>query len=872
MTRAFHNLTSHYNIYFNARESYRKGIAKATKQVQDDFSRTLPVFPLDNTEKPLVSASDMDRVIQKVSKLISNHSITVKPEMKNRELSPREEAFYNQTNFNKWVDDSYLLMGMAQYRKNDFQTALQTFIYIKNNFHDPEINVYSRIWMARTLEAMGKAQEALKILNSLAEEEEKVSRKVRSFYSAALADHYLRNNKPENAKPWLAAASENSKLRRQRVRYHYILGQISLSNGDYLTAAEQFRKVLRMRPDYDFTFNSRINLAEAAGSAGVNVRQVKKDLKKLLRDRKNRDFADQIYYAFGRIALSEGDEAQAIEYFKKSAVSSVNNLSQKATSYLAIADLTFKNNNYIESQQYYDSAVQVLPANYPDFELIRSKSSNLNNLARYLTDVELQDSLQYLAGLTNTERIAVIDKIIEKVREEEKKARESEVVQNYTPGMQMQNQIRFQEELQRGGKWYFYNPSALGFGRNEFKRKWGTRRLEDNWRRKNKMTVNFEIAGDETVTDSVQVISAPSGDRTSRSYYLKQIPLTDSMMTISNKHLMEGLFESALIFKNDFHDLNRAETNLLTLLDRFPGSDNPYRLPAYYTLYEIYRDRGETTKQEKYKQWIISRYPDSEQARILSDPQYLQKVLEQSRQAEYDYEKAYIALQSGHAAQVIGICDRYLHTDIPDDLKSRFFFLRAQAIGLLGDERKYKEALTIVSDSSTVPEISARAREIIDYLNQMKPELKEEELSAVARKIYSFDPDADQILLILVPGNQADLNRLKFDLLNFNTDFDPQKDLPVTGEEVYQDTALLTVHGIGPLNKAREYYKRLKNDTVFQNYLTSRDIEIFLCTDANFKVFQEDKNVETYRLFFKQNYLQPQIPEDSGANQKKSER
>ena len=627
-----------------------------------------------------------------------------------------------------------------------------------------------------------------------------------------------------------------------------------------------------MRPDYDFTFNSRINLAEAAGSAGVNVRQVKKDLKKLLRDRKNRDFADQIYYAFGRIALSEGDEEQAIEYFKKSAASSVNNLSQKATSYLAIADLTFENNNYIESQQYYDSAVQVLPVNYPDFELIRSKSSNLNNLARYLTEVELQDSLQYLAGLTNTERMAVIDKIIEKVREEEKKARESEVVQNYTPGMQMQNQIRFQEELQRGGKWYFYNPSALGFGRNEFKRKWGSRRLEDNWRRKNKMTVNFEIAGNEAVTDSVQVISAPSGDRTSRSYYLKQIPLTDSMMTISNKRLMEGLFESALIFKNDFQDLHRAETNLLTLLDRFPGSDNPYRLPAYYALYEIYRDRGETANSEKYKQWIISRYPESEQARILSDPQYLQKILEQSRRAENDYEKAYTALQSGHAAQVIGICDRYISTGIPEDLKSRFFFLRAQAIGLLGDERKYKEALTIVSDSSTIPEISTRAREIIDYLNQMKPELKEEELTAVAREIYSFDPDADQILLILVPGKQADLNRLKFDLLNFNTDFDPQNDLPVTGEEVYQDTALLTVRGIGPLNKAWEYYKRLKNDTVFQNYLTSRDIEIFLSTEANFKVLREDKNVETYRLFFEQNYIQPQISEDSGANQKKSKR
>ena len=44
LSRNFHNLTSHYNIYFNGYESYKKGIEKAQSTVRNDYNRILPLF------------------------------------------------------------------------------------------------------------------------------------------------------------------------------------------------------------------------------------------------------------------------------------------------------------------------------------------------------------------------------------------------------------------------------------------------------------------------------------------------------------------------------------------------------------------------------------------------------------------------------------------------------------------------------------------------------------------------------------------------------------------------------------------------------------------------------------------------------------
>ena len=107
-----------------------------------------------------------------------------------------------------------------------------------------------------------------------------------------------------------------NKDRDTRTRAMFILGQIYMQQGDADRAIKQFKKVVKRNPVYEMTFESRMNMAKM-GSAN-NAKELYKMLNKMLRDSKNDDYNDRIYYAMAELALREGDEAKAIKYLRKS--------------------------------------------------------------------------------------------------------------------------------------------------------------------------------------------------------------------------------------------------------------------------------------------------------------------------------------------------------------------------------------------------------------------------------------------------------------------------------------------------------------------------------------------------------------------------
>ena len=128
VTRFYHNVTSRYNVLFNGSESYNKGIKKMEETFQNDYAEILPVFMYGDADVAKAISSDMDRTIKKSSKLISLHSITVKPKVKNtKTLTTKQREFFSKKEFNNNVDDAYLLMGKAHFHKHDFGLATETF-------------------------------------------------------------------------------------------------------------------------------------------------------------------------------------------------------------------------------------------------------------------------------------------------------------------------------------------------------------------------------------------------------------------------------------------------------------------------------------------------------------------------------------------------------------------------------------------------------------------------------------------------------------------------------------------------------------------------------------------------------------------------
>lgn len=484
MSRNYHNLISHYNIYFNGLESYKRGVNRVGKDFKDNFTRVLPVFYFSVPEAVSAVAPDMDRAIEKATKVITLHSITAKPDLKRGNLTEKQKEFYNKKEFNKWVDDDYMLMGKAYIYKNQFKMAVETFKKVVTDFPEEPIRYEALIWMARGYNELGEYRDSENILEMIRADEDLPDEYRGDLYST-WADLLIKQNKYAQAIPKLLKALDDAHSKQQRIRFTYILAQLYQETDASQEAVANYRKVIKMNPPYDMTFNAKINMASSYNVGSGRGDEIQKLLTKMLKDNKNIDYQDQIYYALGKIALKQGKTKEAIENFKLSAQKSVNNPNQKGLTYLALADIYYNIPEYSLAQAYYDSTVQNIGNDYEDYENLVTKSKSLTNLVKYLRVYTLEDSLQMLANMPEAERLDKIDQIIENVRkkEEEDRLRKQEDKENNVSGGMAMNRPATGMN-QKGGKWYFYNLTAKSFGQPEFRMRWGNRKLEDNWRRK----------------------------------------------------------------------------------------------------------------------------------------------------------------------------------------------------------------------------------------------------------------------------------------------------------------------------------------------------------------------------------------------------
>jgi tetratricopeptide (TPR) repeat protein len=855
MSRNYHNLVSRYNIYFNGIQSYKKGLRRLGDQFKDDYSQILPVFRYGDESAIASVAGEMDKAIAKASKVITIHSITAKPyEKKKNNLTEKEQAFFEQKEFNNWVDDSYLLMGKAQMYKQDYFNAFNTLKFVSENALDDHVKYEARIWMARVYNEEGSYNYSREILESL-DEDPDFPKDLTADFDATYADFYLKQEKLEESISYLEDLIDEKLKKNDKVRYYYILAQVYKKTGDDNRAYKLFAKVVKMSPPYDMTFNARINQAESFTVTPENVNEIKKILRKMLKDEKNKEYLDQIYFAYGNISLKENKEKQAIEYFKKSAQSSISNNKQKGISYLTLGNLYFRQEDYVNAQPYYDSALMVLEPDFPGYEVISKKTGSLNRLVENIIIVETQDSLQRIAAMSPSKRNAYIDQIISDLREEEKRQKELEQSAGYSLSNEYETKRKVNQELSRSGKWYFYNPAVVDLGKNEFRQKWGDRKLEDNWRRKNKSVSQANIYEIEKGIDSTQQSSenVQVMDVHKRKYYMIGLPLTDSLKKISDYRIAGALFNMGQIYANELKNLPNANEAFEDLFNRYPGSE--YELSTLYYLYELKRKSGNSSGANKYKNLIISKYPESEFAKMLSDPDYLRKQNEKKQQELRSYNQTYNEYLTGQYNKVILNSEAFLHENPEHDLSPKYWLLRAYAIAKVQDIRSFKQALEDVVNNTGDCEEKTRAKELIVHFNQEIPELKVEEEEKVSVQIYSLTPDEPHFAAIAIEGSDSKENQLIFNVINFNLDQFPQSEYSSQVQSLGGITGLLTIGGIGGMKEAKDYLNKLLADKSITDELQGKVYYPFIISQTNLKALLKDKSVSVYLRFYNRNYF-----------------
>ena len=754
-TRRYQAFITKYNIYYNGDTHFKETLKEMENKYEDDYSQLLFMHPIEaknNPKSPQPSGS-FDRSIEKAQKAIQLRSITKRPKKKSGKQSAEYKEWLKREEYNPFLHNAWMMMGRSQFFNGDFLGAASTFFYTSKHLRWlPETVTEAQLWQARSYCALDWLFETENIIIKI-KDEQLTNNTLKELYNNVYANYYIKLNDYDKAIPYLQKAIDYADG-SQKTRLRFLLGQLYSRIGKKQEAYEAFKKAGgASSAPYRTKFNARIKQSEVY--TGDNIESEVKALKRMTRYDRNKDFLDQVYYAIGNIYLSRKDTLKAIENYEMANKKSTRNGIDKAINQVTLGNLYYIRHNYDKAQPCYSEAVPQLPENYPNYLQLKRRSDVLDELAVYSQNVTLQDSLLRLSELTPEQLDKVINKIIEDLKkkekeEEENAKREEYLAQQRAQGSNLQNTGSSAPKtftLNTDDSWYFYNTATKNAGKTEFQKNWGSRKLEDNWRRRNKASFDsseFEAnndgedgeENDSVATDSTgKELTKEDEEKLKRAedphypeYYIKQIPKTDEEKNTAHEIIQEGLYNMGIIQKDKMEDFSASHSEFDRLLTRYP--DNIYRLDTYYNLYIMAVRQNDYTEAEKYRSLIIEQFPESNYGIAMQDPDYLENLKTMNTRQEELYTQAYNAYLNNNNGAVHEAYE-YMIKEYPlSRIIPKFMFLHALAYVTEKDSEKFNSTLKELLEKYPETDITPLAS---SYLKQMAQGRKLESSSSNLR-------------------------------------------------------------------------------------------------------------------------------------------
>ena len=741
LTRRVHAFKARYNTYFNGHEAFKEGRQLQEDGNRDNFTELIPMYVTGNKATLKIGVSNFDRAVEKSQKTIKIHSITARPEWKkSRPKTAKDRIWLSQKEYNPFLWRAWFLMGEAQFRKGEYMEAASTFAYIQRlYFSKPNLVARARLLEARCYAEMEWFYDAEDLISRA--QRDSFPTNLNSLKAAVLGDIQLRKQQYPEAILNIEKALKGEHRKLPRARMYLLLGQLYHRIGHDPEAYRYFKRVIRLNPPYELEFNARIQMSEAL-SKGQTKQMIRK-LKSMAKNPKNQEYLDQVYYAIGNIYLSKGDTTQAIWAYRDGVEKSTRNGIEKGVVLLHLGRLYWDREKFVDAQKCYSQAFGLLDKDHNDYKEVDERSKILDELLPFASAVELQDSLQMMASLDSVTRMEKIKKTIEelkkKEREEEKKATEAANAQanqgNQRGGAANGQQGVGNRNAQQAAVWYFYNATAVDAGKREFEKKWGKRELADDWRRNNKTVLND--FNEEELSDSLlairdsiaavedSVYQANKGKKQTKAekdsikaeeyandphrpeYYLKDIPFTEEQMAASNAALVEGLYGSAIIYKDRMDNFPLAERTFQRILLNFPEFEQVDEL--YYNMFQLYSRMGRRDDAEDYKQRLIAEYPDNEHGKLIADPNFEFKARYGKQVEDSVYQETYDAFQFNDYQTVISNSQEMAEEYPEGANRARFMFLEALSKLELGDREHFMEDLKTIVEKYPQSSVSELA-------------------------------------------------------------------------------------------------------------------------------------------------------------------
>lgn len=859
-SRSYHELTTRYNVFFNAEESYNETLNATYESHKDNWSSILPLYPNssnDNDTTQKVLGGQFTRVVDKTTKAIQEHSISAKPKREREKMNRQQyRDWLRQNEFNPFIDKAWILMGKAHVQNGDYMEAISVFANTIRLFsYDLDVVSEAQIWLVRAYAEIGWYMDAELLVEGLIAR--KISGNLQHDFACAHANLLLKQKQYEEAIPLLETAIAGERNSSQRRRMQFLLGQIYAHLGKNNEAYLAFDKLKGINTPYDVTLNVMLAQSRVAN----DLKQIIDALMRQTKRANNEQNLDKIYGAIGDYYLLHADTTSAIENYLNAESKSISKGVDKALVQEKLGWIYYLNKDYVSSGERYNEAATIFPPSHIKYKEVLHRAEVLGELVPHIKKLRMQDSLLHLANLPREEQLKIINNHIVHLKQMEKGESTRAIVEELVKSNPTTEMPTLSQNGTKG-VFYFYNPQLVARGVTEFKKRWGNRTLVDNWRLSNNNTIgtnqNFDIndAYAEIVTSSSteqKIIFMPE-------YWLGQLPTSPEAVDASKKIIESSLFAIGNIAKNRLNDVDLAINSYTRLCDDFPRSE--FAIDAIYNMYMIYRQANDVNMASVYRNRIVSDYPDSDFAEMLTDPEYEAVMTNFAKMEDALYQGTYKFYRDGDYGSVQQSYEKATRLFRDGRLMPKFSLLNALSYAIMGDNESLKSSLEKLvssfpeSDESTfaqsVLEGLTQGRELVANANVMSDmgwvsgvitSTSEGEIIEYSTEFVN-DKEQPHSLLLLFDDKRQSRNELLFAVANHNFSTYLLRSFSTSFVKIGGVNAM-SIKTFNSYDEAKLYTTRISSDEQLREIIVD-SLTTLVVSDANLALLWSSKSVEQY--------------------------
>ena len=841
INRQFHAMGTKYNVLYNGNIALERGKDAVNNEFTENFWELLPVERMNVSEDIFLPGqtknADFERAEEKAIKAIQVHGMNIDGKEKNPQ-----------------IDEAYLLLGQARYFDQRFVPAMAAFNNILNKYPTSDKINQVKIWREKTNMRLDNDAGAIEKLKRLLKEED-IEGQDLADATAALAQAYINIKSKDSAISQLDIAAKNTEVKREKARYHFIKGQLYNEFGKKDSANIEFDAIIEMhrKVPRSFYINAHIEKSNNFDVLNGNQLEFEEYLTELEENRENRPFLDKIYYRIAEYHRTNTTDSLAEAYYNKSLRKTTSDKHLRALSYETLGNMYFDRNVYKTAGAYYDSTMTAMVENSKPYRIIKRKRENLDDVIYYEGIAQTNDSILRMVSLPKSEQLAIYTKHAEELRlkaiEEQKLQEEALERQKRqvapTTGNLKQKGRAVASRASKGppgtsrmpqtsgasasSSFYFYNATTVAYGKNEFLKLWGDRKLQDNWRHSNQRAdiVNTSKEDEET-GETIK------DERFNPETYLASLPTEQTEIDSIATERNFAYYQLGIIYKEKFKEFQLAKSKLENLLENKP--EDRLILPSKYNLYGIYLELGLNQRAEAMKSAIIQDYPESRYAEILLNPQ--SELSKDENSPEFIYTTLYKQFENEEYAAVITEAEAQIKRFEGDDFVPKFEILKASAKGRLYGFEAYKEGINYIGLTYANTDEGKRAQEII---NEALPVLEKKEFISdddtdKFNVIYQFENNSGEDIEAFVKTLEEEVAKIEY------------FDLTVSKDLYTENTTFVVVHGLTSINGANGFGELLKSEKDKRGRVIKPKITrpYFAISSPNYAIIQRHKNLNAY--------------------------